>query len=152
MVEQLTRVASQKTLRVKTKDYEVLANLVAETESDDHLGEKEGLNLFAFVQNDGVDKYDGLGLYETVPGTCILEKKLGKGMCRYNCTCPSGFSMWPNSSVDISPCSRGASRNCYRLSCWDYAAGACAVIVVGVIIVGTGGSATTVLVFACAAP
>ena len=145
--EQFTSMASKKVLRVKTRDIDTIASLLATAESDDHWGEKEELNLFGFVQNDGVNKYDSFGLYETRAANCSIERRLGRGMCWWVCTCPSGYTMWPNSSVDISPCSRPASRTCYRLDCWDYVAGGCAVLVVTVVVVGSGGTA---LVFACA--
>jgi RHS repeat-associated protein len=151
-VEVLNSLARQKTIRRKPGDLSV-DRLLADADADTHFAENEKFNLEAFVRNDSVDGIDALGLIEYYPITCELEKKLGKGQCRYKCTCPKGYSMGFVSSVTDQPCDWPApERTCFRLECWDYVKIGCAVVVVTVVVVGSGGTATTVVVAACAAP
>src|SRR5208337_3822316 len=138
-VEQFSQQLSQRRLRFRRSDLSVLIDALSEEVSDNHLGEKGGLNLYEFSRNDAVDNFDALGLIDYADATCTIQKRLKKGMCWWQCTCPRGYSMGFESSVDIGPCDRTPHRTCFKLDCWDYTKVAvCTVVVVGVIILSDG--------------
>jgi RHS repeat-associated protein len=79
------------------------------------------VNLYRYVSNNPSNKIDPTGLISYAPGTCI-EVSRCKGICKYRCLCPPGYSMGFTSSYTTQPCSfTKLTRRCFRLDSWDYA-------------------------------
>jgi RHS repeat-associated protein len=149
--EDFLQATRGKAVRFKNEDLAKLMDSFYEPDNVDGGNTGQGANALVFAGNDPLDRIDALGLIEYAAATCELEKKLGKGQCRYKCTCPKGYSLGFESSVVNQPCDWGApTKTCFRLECWDYVKGACTtLVVVGVIILSDG---TAIPILACAAP
>jgi RHS repeat-associated protein len=79
------------------------------------------VNFYRYVSNNPLNKIDPTGLISYAPGTCI-EVSRCKGICKYRCWCPPGYSMGFTSSYTTQPCSfTKPTRTCFRLDSWDYA-------------------------------
>jgi RHS repeat-associated protein len=149
--EDFLQATRGKAVRFKNEDLAKLMDSFYEPDNVDGGNTGQGANALVFAGNEPLDRIDALGLIEYAAATCELEKKLGKGQCRYKCTCPKGYSLGFESSVVNQPCDWGApTKTCFRLECWDYVKGACTtLVVVGVIILSDG---TAIPILACAAP
>lgn len=78
-------------------------------------------NLYRYVLNSPIMLVDPSGMASIVRGTCVLQGKLGKGRCKYVCSCPAG-SVVPLGAIltHHRPCGHPPSLFCVQLDTLDY--------------------------------
>ena len=90
----------------------------------DPIEEQGGINLYAFVGNDGVNEWDILGQQRGRRGPqyksplCTIYSRLKKGLCKWKCQCPHGYTHQDGVVFFLTRCcSKPPSndlKNCYK--------------------------------------
>ena len=88
--------------------------------SRDPIGERGGLNLYGFVDNNSIDQADFLGL-DVIYISCTKGSEIPKGhyendctppQCNFDCSCPPGYS--PAQTYRQEPCTESPVQTCTR--------------------------------------